>query len=692
VLLRYVSEWDPRETGKTKGGYMSGMIRGVPSQATNMVLQTVPGDEYALRMQSELGHHLGPELGGSLHPLLLHVVRMGKGKRDNDLEPVPTFYHWKQEFFIDPQRNVRIKNRTSELDEERNVDVPTDLNDDRSIVTKVRDGDCIVLGSDKSHLNLITLQPKQKGRANPGETTVSMVLEDRLGHERKNMIASVEKYFKKENSSNMKMFRLRADFYNEHGQHIGGTISGTIKDTGNKKSGSMDLYDVSVEKSCVRGGRKVFMESEYSLAKDVRPIFQVHDQESFHCPADDHLINQPEEKDIKVRNYSIHFITPRQNEDVIKSLADQNKHIVLLLRRGSDKYESPNTFEFQYDIHKNQCTFCELFPDTVRKVKKAELAPGLDNPKPRKTKRVLKQREHDQRAKIPKLKTSPAPSVSSCSSPEYRVDQVQNFPPTFSMSFLSSPDDTDDSRSPLSVLSAENWQDILSEMDSLDNSVADFPCFDPSNIPSLENEDIPIVVTSLSDPATDDINTPDPFSETNDVFLEAFKLGGFSGPKLQNFKTTPVNLQLRGDIVKDCAVREKVESLEPLRTVERKTVENLEPLTTVERKTVENLEPLRTPGRKPTQRVQPMKRNVTINSNLSEDDDEEDDDEDDEKENALLSNFPFVVVALILVLIVATPMGVSSVTAVLFTLLSLGSAALYQSVSTSERLNTVNRI
>merc|ERR1712066_13162 len=198
----------------------------------------------------------------------------------------------------------------------------------------------------------------------------------------------------------------------------------------------------------------------------------------------------------------------------------------------------------------------------------------------------------------------------------------------------------------------------LSEMDSLDNS-----CFDPSNIPSLENEDIPTVVTSLSDPATDDINTPDPFSETNDVFLEAFKLGGFSGPKLQNFKTTPINLQLRGDIVKDCAVREKVE----------------------------NLEPLRTPGRKPTLRVQPMKRNVTINSNLSEDDDEEDDDEDD-KENALLSNFPFMVVALILVLIVATPLGVSSVTAVLFTLLSLGSAALYQSVSTSERLNTVNRI
>merc|ERR1712066_721162 len=239
-----------------------------------------------------------------------------------------------------------------------------------------------------------------------------------------------------------------------------------------------------------------------------------------------------------------------------------------------------------------------------------------------------------------------------------RVDpevQVQNFPPTFSMFFLSSPDYTDDSRSPLSVLSEEDLKElsflseseILSEMDSLDNSVADFPCFDSSNIPSLENEDIPTVVTSLSDPATDDINTPDPFSETNDVFLEALKLGGFSGPKLQNFKTTPINLQLRGDIVKDCAVREKVESLEPLRTVERKTVENLEPLrtverktvenleplTTVERKTVENLEPLRTPGRKPTQRVQPMKRNVTINSNLSEDDDEEDDDEDDEKEN-----------------------------------------------------------
>ena len=41
VLLRYVSEWDPRSPGKTKGGYMEGVIRGVPRVARKMILQTV---------------------------------------------------------------------------------------------------------------------------------------------------------------------------------------------------------------------------------------------------------------------------------------------------------------------------------------------------------------------------------------------------------------------------------------------------------------------------------------------------------------------------------------------------------------------------------------------------------------------------------------------------------------------------
>ena len=114
VLLRYVSEWDPRSTGKTKGGYMEGNIR-VPRDARRMVLQTLPDVEYAIKMERELGH-LGHQLLGSVHPLLLHVVRMGKGRRDNEKEPVPTFHHWRQEFVIDKKNNVRIINKASELD------------------------------------------------------------------------------------------------------------------------------------------------------------------------------------------------------------------------------------------------------------------------------------------------------------------------------------------------------------------------------------------------------------------------------------------------------------------------------------------------------------------------------------------------------------------------------------------------
>ena len=88
---------------------------------------------------------------------------------------------------------------------------------------------CIVLGKLRDQLNMIALQPKQDGRAKSDET----------------------------------------------GSHIGFAVSETIKETGNKNSGAMDLHDVRAQRSCTRGGRKIFMESEYSLTKDV---FQVYDE------------------------------------------------------------------------------------------------------------------------------------------------------------------------------------------------------------------------------------------------------------------------------------------------------------------------------------------------------------------------------------------------------------------------------
>ena len=154
-------------------------------------------------------------------------MRLGKGRRDNEKEPVPTFHHWRQEFVIDKKNNVRIINKASELDVDRNIPVSED--DDDSIVTKLDNEGCIVLGKQRGEVNLIALQPKQDGRAKSDES----------------------------------------------GSHIGFAVSETIKDTGNKNSGAMDLHDVSAQRSCTRGGRKIFMESEYSLTKDV---FQVYDE------------------------------------------------------------------------------------------------------------------------------------------------------------------------------------------------------------------------------------------------------------------------------------------------------------------------------------------------------------------------------------------------------------------------------
>merc|ERR1712045_978195 len=138
----------------------------------------------------------------------------------------------------------------------------------------------------------------------------------------------------------MKKFRLRVDFYNDNGQTIETTVSETIKDTGNKKSGVMDINDVSAQRSCTRGGRKVFIESEYSLARDVKPVFQVYNRHRHHFSEYDHLLNQPgeDEEHLRVRNYSIQLITPAQLEENIKFLTNSDFHIELLLKRSSDKY------------------------------------------------------------------------------------------------------------------------------------------------------------------------------------------------------------------------------------------------------------------------------------------------------------------------------------------------------------------
>jgi len=368
-LLRYISEWDPREKAHTKGGYMDGEIK-IPNVKgkLRMEIQTYPADDV-------------DPLVANIHPCLLHVVRIGKGKREQDLEPVPTYYHWKQIFEIE-NGIVKILNKISELDIDKDGHprpVPTS-----DKITDVH-GNSIVLGRKKGQLNLILLQPKQQARAKPNEATVTKVLADRL-QTSKCKVQVCEEFFKKKHAKNLQRIRLKVDFYKENGDNCGSSISPqTIVNTGNKEIGSMDFYDATPHKSCVRGGRKIIMVSEYNLSKDVSPKFQVYDKCDEHRPEMDKYLIQPRE--FTVKNQTIIFLTPQQPKlsELRKRL--HNYTIKLLGKRKGDGYTSNKMFNFRYIEHEmNQCPFCDYKVDSDELV---QLEAGLKRPLPGQRKREM---------------------------------------------------------------------------------------------------------------------------------------------------------------------------------------------------------------------------------------------------------------------------------------------------------------
>jgi len=373
-LLRYISEWDPREPAHTKGGYMDGSITipNIPGKL-KMVIQTHPASD------------IDPNLA-NIHPCILHVVRIGKGKREQGLEPVPTYYHWKQEFEIEDGK-VRILNKTSELDVEKDGVTPRQvpLIDD---ITTIR-GNSITLSRKRGDLNLILLQPKQKARAKANEATVTKVLADRLrtelGTDCAQTIEMYEKIFK--NANSLKRICLKVEFFTEDGQQCGSDVSAPIVDTGNKAIGSMDFYDATPHKSCVLGGRKVIMVSEYTLDKSVSPIFQVFDQNDQHQPEFDQFLVQPHKDEINLKNQTIIFITP--NQPMLAKIGEylENYKIKLLAKRLGDGYTSPKMFNFRYIDHQvDNCPFCDHKVDSDEHV---QIEAGIDRPKPRQKKRVM---------------------------------------------------------------------------------------------------------------------------------------------------------------------------------------------------------------------------------------------------------------------------------------------------------------
>merc|ERR1719410_3273428 len=80
-LFRYPSEWDPRQNGKTKGGYLEGKIQ-LPKTSRNLrvLLSTHPEVKHKFP-NVELS-----EADREIHPTLLHVVRKGPGNRSSRSE------------------------------------------------------------------------------------------------------------------------------------------------------------------------------------------------------------------------------------------------------------------------------------------------------------------------------------------------------------------------------------------------------------------------------------------------------------------------------------------------------------------------------------------------------------------------------------------------------------------------------
>ena len=185
-----------------------------------------------------------PSIVAGVHPSLLHVVRIGKGKRYNHLEPVPTKNHWRQEFEIQGNK-VFVINRTSELDEGRRQ-VPA-----KDVVTEMHNN-MITLGSTKEHLNLVILRPKQSNC----DATITKVLGDGLEISRDEAEQYKKHFVGEKGGINLAKIRLKVSFKNEAGVLICSSISPqTVVDNGNKKIGCMNLWDCTPRKSHPSGGR-----------------------------------------------------------------------------------------------------------------------------------------------------------------------------------------------------------------------------------------------------------------------------------------------------------------------------------------------------------------------------------------------------------------------------------------------------
>ena len=385
VLLRYASECGPEGQGGAKGGYLKGHIQVptcAPGEILKMVLSVFPTQDVIETLEKKMGQQkFYPQ------PLILYARRMGGKVRQKEMEPVPASYHWRMTFIIEVRdinishennsytlyqgSNVRIVNKIEQNDVKnlRRSGIPTDLRLKNTIVATLDDQHRIHLGGQKEdemtskRLSIGVLKPKLDRRRGGGEreVTIRSVLEDMLGEDSPHL-AHCQETFTAKNKVNLTRFRIKVNFiklpspWASHNldlpsESAGEATSEDILDTG---EWALDLFFVTPRESCLSGGHEITLTSEYDIKKDVRPIFQVYDENDEPCELVQSL-NQPKIKSVSSKNdlgsyigkkTSFILITPAQKKELCLELKEKNLKLKILLKR--EKYVSQKKFEFKY--------------------------------------------------------------------------------------------------------------------------------------------------------------------------------------------------------------------------------------------------------------------------------------------------------------------------------------------------------
>lgn len=375
VLFRYVKECNPSGNGNSNGGYFKGRVN-LPFDKKRPLLMTldlVATDDVVRKIRKD--YDSLSEEATLAHPAILHNFRFDQEnkKRKRDLEPEPSNHSWKLEYHIDKEGDIRIINKTSNLDANR-TNVPTNFmtNKKAKVGSIKRDSNGYFFNFEdrkgKEQENEIIIKPfKPKLEGKDDEPTIRDIFGDRLRSETQKVRNILESFYTKKNARNIKMFRLRVRFYDWNTKELigTGTSDDDIKDTGDQKTGAMDIFDVNNVVSCCSGGRKTTITSMWKLAdKEVKPIFQVYNEHEKPVQEETDLLKQPNEKDIMVRHEAVIFISPKQDPRKIKYIQTEKGHKIKLLLLRDDGYES-SKFDFKYIQHipDSPCAFCELKVD-----------------------------------------------------------------------------------------------------------------------------------------------------------------------------------------------------------------------------------------------------------------------------------------------------------------------------------------